>query len=163
MAGPFKVALHKKNPAWMPEKAHDDDSGFDLKARVVCPLLNGNVGEEMILENGPYYLAPRHRILVKTGVFIALEKGWEAQIRPRSGMALKYGITITNAPGTIDAGYRNEIGVILHNLGDGQYAIGYKHKIAQMVIQTLPAVSIQQVDFLDDTERGKNGFGSTGA
>lgn len=160
----FCVVLQDSNPVWMPEKAHDTDAGFDLKARAVCKATDGKIGEEINIEETPYLLAYMERVLVKTGIFLGLRPGWEAQIRPRSGMALKYGITVVNSPGTIDSDYRNELGVILQNTNSSQlpYAVGHGHKIAQMVIKPVPSVTLTQVNSLDETERGQGGFGSTG-
>ena len=161
----FSVRLHNDDSIWMPEKAHDTDAGFDLKARAVCPVIDCKVQEEIELrEEYPHYLNYRDIVLVKTGVFLALSEGWEAQIRPRSGMALKYGVTVVNSPGTIDADYRAEIGVILQNRGSSRlpYLIGYQQRIAQMVIKKVPSVLLKQVASLDQTIRGEGGFGSTG-
>lgn len=161
----FPVRLHDDDDTWMPERAHETDAGFDLKSRAVCEVTDGIIGKETLLtEEYPAYLPYLGRVLVKTGVFLGLRPGWEAQIRPRSGMSLKYGITVVNAPGTIDSDYRNEVGVILQNLNATKlyYAIGYGHKIAQMVIKKVPGVSLEKVSNLDDTVRGQNGFGSTG-
>lgn len=159
----FEIKLTNDDLQWMPEKAHETDAGFDLKARAICSVGEGGViGNEKELSNNVHYLFSGNRCLVKTGVFLGLKPGWEAQIRPRSGMALKYGISVTNSPGTIDADYRNEIGVILHNLNNETYAIKSGLKIAQMVIKEVPQIGFKQVLNLDETERGIGGFGSTG-
>ena len=113
------------------------------------------------LEN-PIVLKPLQRILVKTGLFISLKPGYEAQVRPRSGLALKKGISVLNSPGTIDADYRGEIGVILVNLSDSDFKIDSGDRIAQMVIAKHETVSWKSVDKLDDSLRGDKGFGSTG-
>ena len=110
----------------------------------------------------PIVLKPRQRALVKTGLFISLHPGYEAQVRPRSGLALKKGITVLNSPGTIDADYRGEIGVILINLSDSDFKIDSGDRIAQMVIAKHETVSWKTVDTLDDSFRGDKGFGSTG-
>jgi dUTP pyrophosphatase len=99
--------------------------------------------------------------LVPTGVHIALPAGYEAQVRPRSGLALKYGIVLPNSPGTIDSDYRGEIGVILLNLGDAPFTIEPGDRIAQIVVAPVTRVEWVEVDALDETERGPNGFGST--
>ena len=107
-------------------------------------------------------LLPGERALVPTGISIALPVGWEAQVRPRSGLALKHGITLPNSPGTIDADYRGEIQVIMMNLGDEPFVIEPGDRIAQMVIAPVSQVSWIESDSLEKTERGSGGFGSTG-
>jgi dUTP pyrophosphatase len=101
-------------------------------------------------------------MLVPTGIFIELPIGFEAQIRPRSGLALKHDLTLTNSPGTIDAGYRGEIGIIMYNHGKDTFAIKRGERIAQMVICELPDVTLKCVDKLSESGRGAGGFGSTG-
>ena len=110
----------------------------------------------------PIVLKPLQRKLVKTGLFVSLQPGYEAQVRPRSGLALKKGISVLNSPGTIDADYRGEIGVILINLSDSDFKIDSGDRIAQMVIAKHETVSWKSVDKLDDSLRGDKGFGSTG-
>lgn len=110
----------------------------------------------------PIVLKPSQRVLVKTGLFISLHPGYEAQVRPRSGLALKKGISVLNSPGTIDADYRGEIGVILINLSDLDFAINSGDRIAQMVIAKHETISWKVVDKLDNSLRGDKGFGSTG-
>ena len=102
------------------------------------------------------------RLLIGTGLHIALPKGYEAQIRPRSGLALKHGITVLNSPGTIDADYRGEIGVLLINLSDKDFVINDGERIAQMVIARHEQAQFALVDALDETERGEGGYGHTG-
>jgi len=127
------------------KKAHEDDAAYDL------------------VSNDKFYLAPNDRFLVKTGTFIALPVGFEAQVRPRSGMALKYGITVLNSPGTIDAGYRGEIGVILINHGKEARWIQKGDRIAQLVINELKPTYFEVVeDFIIETKRNDGGFGHTG-
>ena len=110
----------------------------------------------------PIVLKPLQRKLVKTGLFVSLQPGYEAQVRPRSGLALKRGISVLNSPGTIDADYRGEIGVILVNLSDSDFKIDSGDRIAQMVVAKHETVSWKTVDKLDDSLRGDKGFGSTG-
>ena len=124
-------------------------------------LLSAGMDLRAYLEN-PIVLKPLQRTLVKTGLFISLKPGYEAQIRPRSGLALKKGISVLNSPGTIDADYRGEIGVILINLSDLDFKIDSGDRIAQMVIAKHETVSWKSVDKLDDSLRGDKGFGSTG-
>ena len=121
-------------------------AGMDLRANL----------EESIL------LKPFQRLVVKTGLFISLQQGYEAQIRPRSGLALKKGITVLNSPGTIDADYRGEIGVILINLSDSDFEINTGDRIAQMIIAKHQTIEWEAVDKLDGSVRGDKGFGSTG-
>lgn len=128
----------------LPVKAHDDDAAFDLKSRQDCVV------------------PPHTTCLVPTGLFLALPKNYEAQVRPRSGLALKKSITVLNTPGTVDAGYRGEVGVILINHGTEPFSIARGDRIAQMVIQQLPEVSLTPVEELPESTRGAGGFGSTG-
>lgn len=110
----------------------------------------------------PITLKPLERTLVKTGLFISLPKGYEAQVRPRSGLAFKNGITVLNTPGTIDADYRGEIGVILVNLSADDFTINDGDRIAQLVIAKYETAIWKEVENLDETERGEGGFGSSG-
>ena len=110
----------------------------------------------------PVELKPGERQLIPTGLFIALPEGFEAQIRPRSGLAIRHGITLLNSPGTIDADYRGEIKVILANLGSETFMVNDGERIAQMVVARYERVQWEQVDRLDQTQRGEGGFGSTG-
>ena len=128
----------------LPNYANIGDAGADLRA------------------SGDYVLYPRDRTLVKTGVKIALPEGYVALVHPRSGLALKHGITVLNTPGTIDSGYRGEIGVILYNASDKSFLINKGDRIAQMVIQKYETASFSVVDSLDETDRGTGGFGSSG-
>ncbi|QYK61666.1 dUTP diphosphatase [Paenibacillus sp. S25] len=130
----------------LPHKMSELASGFDLYAAVQ---------ENLVLE-------PGKRCLVPTGFAIAMPAGFEAQIRPRSGLALKHGITCLNTPGTIDADYRGEIKVLLINLGEESFTITRNERIAQMVFQVIPEVELKQVDQLSETVRGAGGFGHTG-
>ena len=124
-------------------------------------LLSAGMDLRAYLED-PIVLKPLQRVLVKTGLFISLHPGYEAQLRPRSGLALKKGISVLNSPGTIDADYRGEIGVILINLSDSDFMINTGDRIAQMVIAKHETISWKVVDELDDSLRGDKGFGSTG-
>jgi dUTP pyrophosphatase len=113
-------------------------------------------------EATPLVLAPGQRALVPTGLSIALPAGYEAQVRPRSGLAARHGVTVLNAPGTVDADYRGEIGVLLINHGDAPFAIRRGERIAQMVIASVARVELVAAVTLAETERGSGGFGSTG-
>lgn len=139
-----RFKMHEGCQDLTPKKAHHDDAAFDLMAR-----------EDALLE-------PAKSKLVPTGLFIELPIHYEAQVRPRSGLALKHTLTVTNSPGTIDAGYRGEVCVIMLNAGSDNYSIKRGDRIAQMVIAKLPEVEMVQVDELSDTKRGSGGFGSTG-
>lgn len=129
-----------------PERASDRASGFDLRAAV---------DEPVSLESG-------HRALVPTGISIAIPQGFEGQVRPRSGLALRHGITVANAPGTIDSDYRGEIKVILVNLGPDSFVVQRGERIAQLVITSVPDCSLDVCEDLDETSRGSGGFGSSG-
>ena len=138
-----KIKLMHENAKY-PQQARQGDAGMDLFSV-----------EETLL-------APGQRALIQTGIQIQLPDGTEAQVRPRSGLALKHGITVLNSPGTIDAGYRGEVGVILINHGEVPFVVEKHMRIAQLVVQHVPTVVLEQVDVLDDSERGSLGFGSSG-
>lgn len=142
----MKVKIVNKSPYPCPAYATEQSAGVDLKALLTEPVV----------------LHPLERTLVPTGLYIALPKGYEAQVRPRSGLAAKHGITVLNSPGTIDADYRGEIRVILVNLSQQPFEIVPGERIAQMVIARHEQVEWEEVDQLDDTQRGAGGFGSTG-
>lgn len=146
------------SPEFEPTKAHSSDAGFDLKCR---EIVKGRYLERKVDGIVCCVLKPGDRCLVMSGVHIELKPGWEAQIRPRSGLALKYGITIVNSPGTIDSDYRGEIGVILHNTAREDFSFNVGDKIAQMVIKQVPQVSLCVVDELNNTVREAGGFGSS--
>lgn len=140
----IKVANKSKHA--LPEYETEQSAGMDIRA---------NISESITLK-------PLGRALIKTGLFIALEKGVEAQVRPRSGLAYKKGITVLNSPGTIDADYRGEIGVILVNLSNDDFIVEDGERIAQLVIARHEQGKWQETESLDSTERGAGGFGSTG-
>ena len=142
----MKVQIINNSPYPCPSYATPQSAGVDLKA---------NLTESVTLQ-------PLQRTMVPTGLFIALPAGYEAQVRPRSGLAAKHGITVLNTPGTIDADYRGEIKVILVNLSSEPFEIVPGERIAQMVIARHEQVEWEQVHELDATERGAGGFGSTG-
>lgn len=126
--------------------ATKQSAGMDLRANLESPIV----------------LKPMQRMLVHTGLFMALPIGYEAQIRPRSGLALKHGITVLNSPGTIDADYRGELMVLLINLSDADFTINDGERIAQMVVTRHEQPTLELVDALDETERGTGGYGHTG-
>ena len=127
-----------------PRKAHADDAAYDLRSR-----------QELVI-------TPKTTVLVPTGLFLEIPPGYEAQIRSRSGLALKNALSLPNAPGTIDAGYRGEVGVIMYNRGEVPFRIRRGDRIAQMVISKLPEVDLVEVETLEESARGAGGFGSTG-
>ena len=139
------VKFRKIDPAAiLPSYAHPGDAGMDVRSV-----------EELVIE-------PGGRSLVRTGLVMMLPPGYEAQVRPRSGLALKNGVTVLNTPGTIDEGYRGEVGVILANFGAGPFKVEKGAKIAQIVIAPCTCAEIVETDEVDTTERGEGGFGSTG-
>ena len=142
----MKVRIVNHSPFPTPAYATEQSAGVDLKANIQEPVELGSL----------------ERKLIPTGLYIALPKGYEAQVRPRSGLALKYGISVLNTPGTIDADYRGEIGVILVNLSKEPFVINPGERIAQMVIAKHETVEWEKVESLDVTARGAGGFGSTG-
>ena len=139
------VRIKKVHPdASLPSYAHPGDAGMDVRS----------------VED--VELAPGARALVHTGLVMILPQGWEAQVRPRSGLALKHGVTVLNTPGTIDAGYRGEVGVILANLGDAAFPVRKGDRIAQIVVAPVTTADIEEAEAVDETDRGAGGFGSTG-
>ena len=142
----MKVQIVNKSAYEAPSYATVNSAGMDLKANIEEPIT----------------LAPLQRAMVPTGLYIALPEDTEAQVRPRSGLAAKHGVTVLNTPGTIDADYRGEIKVILVNLSNEPFTINPGERIAQMVVARYEKVEWDIVDTLDETERGAGGFGSTG-
>jgi dUTP pyrophosphatase len=142
----MKVQVINKSKHPLPQYATEQSAGMDLRANLDTPIV----------------LKPLQRCLVPTGIFMALPKGYEAQVRPRSGLAIKKGIGVLNSPGTIDADYRGEVCVILVNLSSEEFVVEDGERIAQMVIARHEQADWQEVDVLDDTERGSGGFGHTG-
>lgn len=142
----IEIKVINKGHHPLPQYATEQSAGMDLRA---------NIDEQIVIQ-------PMQRLLIGTGLHIALPKGYEAQIRPRSGLALKHGITVLNSPGTIDADYRGEIGVLLINLSDKDFVINDGERIAQMVIARHEQARFALVEALDETERGEGGYGHTG-
>jgi dUTP pyrophosphatase len=142
----MKINIINKSKHALPEYETIASAGMDLRANLDAPIV----------------LKPLERTIIKTGLFMALPVGYEAQVRPRSGLAAKHGITVLNAPGTIDADYRGEIGVILVNLSNEEFVIQDGERIAQMLIAKHERASWVEVEELDETQRGAGGFGSTG-
>ena len=142
----MKVKVINKSKHELPTYATEGSAGMDLRANIDAPIV----------------LHPMERKLIPTGLYIALPMGYEAQVRPRSGLALKHGIGLANMIGTIDCDYRNEIGVILINLGQEDFVVNDGERIAQMVIAKYERAEWEPVDELDETERGMGGYGHTG-
>ena len=142
----MKVKIVNTSPYPVPQYATPLSAGMDLKANIQEPVILGSLQRE----------------LIPTGIFIALPEGYEAQVRPRSGFAAKHGISVLNAPGTIDADYRGEVKVILVNLSPEPFRIEPGERIAQMVVARHERVEWEETDSLDETLRGEGGFGSTG-
>jgi dUTP pyrophosphatase len=142
----LEVFVARREGAGLPEYATPLASGVDLIAFVEEPLTIG----------------PFERLLIPTGLYVSIPEGYEAQIRPRSGIAYKFGVTVLNSPGTIDADYRGEIKVLLANLGSDPFTVKSGDRIAQMVFAPVVAARWKSVDSLPDSERGQGGFGSTG-
>lgn len=142
----MKIKIVNKSPHPLPEYATALAAGMDLRANLEQPIV----------------LKPLERTLVPTGIYLQLPEGYEAQIRPRSGLAIKHGIGIVNSPGTIDADYRGEVRVILVNLSNEDFTIQDGERVCQMVIAQHARVEWENVESLDETQRGAGGFGHTG-
>ena len=142
----MKIHIINRSHHALPAYATTQSAGMDLRANTPEPIV----------------LQPLQRCLIPTGLYIALPPGYEAQVRPRSGLALKHGITVLNAPGTIDADYRGEVGVLLINLSQEPFTINDGERIAQMVIARHEQPELVEVETLDETERGAGGYGHTG-
>ena len=142
----MKIKIVNKSKHPLPEYATPGSAGMDLRANIDAPIT----------------LAPGERKLIPTGIYIALPVGYEAQVRPRSGLALKYGIGLANMLGTVDSDYRADVGVILINLGQEDFVVNDGDRIAQMVIAKYETAEWEVVEELDETERGEGGYGHTG-
>jgi len=141
----LRIKIKKiKESAILPHYAHEGDAGVDLYS------------------TEDYVLRPGQRVLVSTGLSMAIPKGYEGQVRPKSGLALKHGISVCNSPGTIDSGYHGEIGVISINHSNEEFKIEKGTKIAQMIFNKVEEAEFEEVEDLDNTKRGEEGFGSTG-
>ena len=140
----IKIVNASANP--LPQYATEGSSGMDVRAALNFPLT----------------LQPLQRVLVPTGLFVEIPPGYEIQVRPRSGLALKHGITCLNSPGTIDSDYRGEIKIILINLSTGEQVINPGDRIAQMIVQKVERAELEQVEILNETARSDGGFGHTG-
>ena len=143
----MKIDIINKSPHALPSYQTNGSAGMDLRAHLEKDIV----------------LKPLERSIIPTGLFVALPLGYEAQVRPRSGLAAKYGLTVLNSPGTIDADYRGEIGVILVNLSDTDFTVKNGERVAQLVISKHARGEWVSVQNLSDTSRGSSGFGSTGS
>lgn len=142
----MEVKIINKSKHQLPQYATSQSAGFDLRANIDSPI----------------ELKPMERVLVPTGLYMALPVGYEAQVRPRSGLAIKKGVTVLNSPGTVDADYRGEVCVILVNLSNETFIVEDGERIAQMVIAKHEQAEWEEVEVLDETDRGTGGFGHTG-
>lgn len=142
----IKVKVLNKSSNNLPEYAHPGDSGMDVRADIPNPIT----------------LGPLERYLVPTGLFFEIPEGYEIQVRPRSGLAAKHGVTVLNTPGTVDSCYRGEVKVILVNLSNETYKIEPGERIAQLVLAKTEKAELDSVLFIDDTDRGGTGFGNSG-
>ncbi len=142
----MRVKIINKSDNLLPEYATAYSAGMDLRANLIEPII----------------LKPLERALIPTGLFIELPAGYEAQIRPRSGLAVKHGISVLNSPGTIDADYRGEIRVVLVNLSNNEFVINHGERICQMVVANHATVQWEEADDLEHSDRGAGGFGHTG-
>lgn len=142
----LEVVVRKKDGVILPSYATKSSSGLDLVAFLEEPVV----------------IAPFARALIPTGIHIGIPEGFEAEIRPRSGMAHKFGVTVLNTPGTIDSDYRGEVKILLINLGDQPFTISNGDRIAQMIFKSVVVINWRLVEELPDTKRGQGGFGSTG-
>jgi len=142
----IKIKVINRGHQQLPAYATSQSAGMDLRANLSEPII----------------LHPLERCLIPTGLYIALPPGYEAQVRPRSGLALKHGVTVLNTPGTIDADYRGEIGVVLVNLSQTDFVVKDGERIAQMIIARHEQGGFEEVEVLDETERGEGGYGHTG-
>lgn len=142
----MKINIINKSKHPLPQYATPLSAGMDIRANLTTPVV----------------LKPLQRVLIPTGLYIALPQGFEAQVRPRSGLAIKKGITVLNSPGTVDADYRGEICVILINLSTDEFVVEDGERIAQLVIARHEQIDWQLVEQLDETQRGEGGFGHTG-
>ena len=142
----MKIKIINRSNQSLPKYETDNSAGMDIKA-----FINNNIT-----------LKPLERTVISTGLYLSLPKGYEAQIRPRSGLAIKKGITVLNSPGTIDSDYRGEIGVILINLSNAIFTVKSGDRIAQLIVAKHKSISWAEVEQLEDSSRGSAGFGSTG-
>jgi len=176
MSKKVEVKIERMHPdVVIPSYNHEDDSGMDVRAFFHDEWIKKTYDDLEVSEwdsNRGYDLFPGGRAIIPTGIKVAIPDGYEIQVRPRSGMAIKQGLTVLNTPGTVDAGYRGEIGIIVYNSNpsydsksynsNGLVEINHGDRIAQLVLQEVPKVEWVEVESVDETTRGDGGFGSTG-
>lgn len=163
MSATIDIRVVNNSSNELPDYAHESDAGFDLRANVAAVkntkfLFNASLD----VEEHSVTIFPGGRALIPTGLHMAIPEGYELQVRPRSGLALKSGITVLNTPGTIDAGYRGDIGVILMNNGNASFKVLQGDRIAQGVLNQILTGNFILSDTLDDSDRGNTGFGDSG-
>ena len=162
MSTTINIPVINKSSNELPKYAHKGDAGFDLRANVE-EIENDNYLFNAIKFNATtIILNPGGRVLIPTGLYMAIPEGYELQIRPRSGLALKHGITVVNTPGTIDAVYRGNIGVILMNNGTEHFIIEQGDRIAQGVLNKVEEANLIEAESLDETDRSDSGYGKSG-
>lgn len=158
----INVPVINKSSNELPKYAHKGDAGFDLRANVEEIKNNNYLFNAIKFNTTTIILNPGGRVLIPTGLYMAIPEGYELQIRPRSGLALNHGITVVNTPGTIDAIYRGNIGVILKNDGTEPFIIEQGDKIAQGVLNKVEEANLIETDSLDETDRSDSGYGKSG-
>lgn len=162
MSTTINIPVINKSSNKLPEYAHEGDAGFDLRANIE-EIKNGDYLFNATKSSATTIIInPGGRALIPTGLYMAIPKGYELQVRPRSGLALKYGITVLNTPGTIDAVYRGNIGVILKNDGVEPFMVEQRDRIAQGVLNKIEKANLTEVDSLDETDRADSGYGKSG-
>ena len=162
MSTTINIPVINKSSNELPKYAHKGDAGFDLRANVEEIENNNYLFNAIRFNATTIILNPGGRVLIPTGLYMAIPEGYELQIRPRSGLALKYGITVVNTPGTIDAVYRGNIGVILKNDGTEPFIIEQGDRIAQGVLNKIEEANLIEAESLDETDRSDSGYGKSG-
>lgn len=162
MSTTINVPVINKSSNELPKYAHKGDAGFDLRANVEEIKNNNYLFNAIRFNTTTIILNPGGRVLIPTGLYMAIPEGYELQIRPRSGLALNHGITVVNTPGTIDASYRGNIGVILKNDGTEPFIIEQGDRIAQGVLNKVEEANLIETDSLDETDRSDSGYGKSG-
>ena len=162
MSTTINVPVINKSSNELPKYAHKGDAGFDLRANVEEIKNDNYLFNAIRFNDTTIILNPGGRVLIPTGLYMAIPEGYELQIRPRSGLALNHGITVVNTPGTIDAVYRGNIGVILKNDGVEPFIIEQGDRIAQGVLNKVEEANLIEVDSLDETDRSDSGYGKSG-
>ena len=162
MSTTINIPVINKSSNKLPEYAHEGDAGFDFRANVEEIKNDDNLFNSTKPSATTIIINPKGRALIPTGLYMEIPKGYELQVRPRSGLALKYGITVLNTPGTIDAVYRGNIGVILKNDGIEPFIIEQGDRIAQGVLNKVEEANLIETDSLDETDRSDSGYGKSG-